>query len=85
MEFVKAKTIFYLNKSTYVNLRWIAIIGQLTTVLFVQFLLNFDFNYFFCIIIIFISTLSNIYLQFQYKQNQINNSLSTTYLKKQFS
>ena len=80
MEFVKAKTIFYLNKSTYVNLRWIAIIGQLTTVLFVQFLLNFNFNYFFCIIIIFISILSNIYLQFQYKQNQINNTLSTTYL-----
>ncbi len=80
MEFVKAKTIFYLNKSTYVNLRWIAIIGQLTTVLFVQFLLNFKFNYFFCIIIIFLSILTNIYLQFQYKKNQINNSLSTIYL-----
>ena len=80
MEFVKAKTIFYLNKSTYVNLRWIAIIGQLTTVLFVQFLLNFKFNYFLCIFIIFLSILTNIYLQFKYKKNQIKNSLSTIYL-----
>ena len=47
MEFVKASKIFYLNKSTYVNLRWIAIIGQLITILTVEFLLNFKFDYFF--------------------------------------
>ena len=44
MEFAKASNTFYLNKSTYVNLRWIAIIGQLITILSVQFILKFDFN-----------------------------------------
>jgi len=73
-------TTFYLNKSTYVNLRWIAIIGQLITVVFVQFYLNFNFNYFFCISIISLSALTNIYLQIRYKKNQINNSISTIYL-----
>ena len=34
MEFIKASKTFYLNKSTYVNLRWIAIIGQLITIFF---------------------------------------------------
>ena len=80
MEFVKTSKKFYLNKSTYVNLRWIAIIGQLLAVIIVQFLLNYKFNYFICISIIFLSILSNLYLQFKVKNNQLNNSLSTIYL-----
>ncbi len=80
MEFIKASKIYYLNKSTYVNLRWIAIIGQLTTILFVQFILDFKFNYLTCILIISLSVLSNLYLQFKVKENQLNNLLSTTFL-----
>ncbi len=80
MEFAKTSKNFYLNKSTYVNLRWIAIIGQLLAVIIVQFLLNFKFNYFICVSIIFLSILSNLYLQFKVKNNQLNNSLSTIYL-----
>ena len=37
MEFLKLQIYIHLNKSTYVNLRWIAYIGQLITILFVQF------------------------------------------------
>ena len=80
MEFIKTSKIFYLNKSTYVNLRWIAIIGQLITIFFVQFFLNFKFNYFTCIFIISLSVLTNFYLQFRFKENQLNNFFSTVYL-----
>ena len=80
MEFIKTSNTFYLNKSTYVNLRWIAIIGQLITIFFVQFFLNFKFNYFTCIFIISLSVLTNFYLQFRFKENQLNNFFSTVYL-----
>ncbi len=80
MEFIKTSKIFYLNKSTYVNLRWIAIIGQLITIFFVQFFLNFKFNYFIFIFIISLSVLTNFYLQFRFKENQLNNFFSTVYL-----
>ena len=80
MEFIKASKTFYLNKSTYVNLRWIAIIGQLITIFFVQFFLNFKFNYFTCVFIISLSVLTNFYLQFRFKENQLNNFFSTVYL-----
>ena len=80
MEFAKASQIFYLNKSTYVNLRWIAIIGQLIAILSVQFILNFQFNYFYCLSIVMLSVLSNFFLVFKFKENQLNNLISTTYL-----
>ena len=80
MKFVKASKTFYLNKSTYINLRWIAIIGQLITILSVEFLLNFKFNYIACVSIISLSILTNVYLQFKFKENQLNNSISTIYL-----
>ncbi len=80
MEFAKASQVFYLNKSTYVNLRWIAIIGQLIAILSVQFILNFQFNYFYCLSIVMLSVLSNFFLVFKFKENQLNNLISTTYL-----
>ena len=80
MEFAKASQIFYLNKSTYVNLRWIAIIGQLIAILSVQFILNYKFNYFYCLSIVTLSILTNIYLIFKFKENQLNNLISTIYL-----
>ncbi len=80
MKFVEISKLFSLNKSTYVNLRWIAYIGQIIAILFVEFYLNFKFSYTICTIIIFFSILTNIYLQFFIKDNQINNLISTTYL-----
>ena len=80
MRFFETSNLYSLNKSTYVNLRWIAYIGQLIAILLVQFLLNFKFNYFICISIIFFSVLTNLYLKFKIKENQLNNSVSTIYL-----
>ena len=80
MKFLKTSNLYSLNKSTYVNLRWIAYIGQISAILIVQFFLKYKFDYFLCISIIFISVLTNLYLQFKIKDNQLNNYTSTMYL-----
>ena len=80
MRFLKSSNLYYLNKSTYVKLRWIAYIGQLIAIFCVQFILNFKFNYFICISIILISVLTNLYLNFKIKEKQLNNLISTLYL-----
>ena len=80
MKFFQTSSLYSLNKSTYVNLRWIAYIGQLSAILIVEFFLKFKFNYFTCISIIFFSVLTNLYLQFKIKENQLNNFTSTIYL-----
>ena len=73
MKFLETSKIYYLNKSTYVNLRWIAYIGQLSAVLFVEFILDFKFNYLICILIILLSILTNLYLQFGLVKSTIFN------------
>ena len=80
MKFFQTSKLYSLNKSTYVNLRWIAYIGQISAILIVRFLFEYKFNYFICISIIFFSVLTNLYLQFKIKDNQLNNSTSTMYL-----
>ena len=80
MKFLKTSSLYNLNKSTYINLRWIAYLGQLIAILVVQFVLNFKFNYLLCLGIISFSILTNLYLQFLIKENQIGNSISTKYL-----
>jgi len=80
MKLFETSKIHTLNKSTYVNLRWIAYIGQLTAILFVQFFFKFEFNYLNCTIIILFGILTNIFLRFKIKQNQLNNYISTLYL-----
>ncbi len=80
MKFLESSNLYSLNKITYVKLRWIAYIGQLTAILIVQFVLNFKFEYLFCILIIIISILTNFYLYFRIKENQLNNIVSSQYL-----
>ena len=80
MEFIKASNLYSLNKFTYVNLRWIAYLGQLIAILIVQFFLQYKFNYFSCIAVLFFSILTNLFLQFRVKENQLNNLVSTFYL-----
>ena len=80
MKFLKTSDIYSLNKLTYINLRWIAYIGQLSTILIVQFLFEYKFNYLPCFLIIFFSVLTNFYLQFKIKDHQLNNFASTIYL-----
>ena len=80
MKFFEASNLYSLNKSTYINLRWIAYTGQLGAIIFVQFFLNFNFNYLVCLGIVFFGILTNLYLEFRIKENQINNFISTIYL-----
>jgi len=80
MRFLKTSNLYSLNKSTYINLRWIAYTGQLSAILIVQFLLNYHFNYILSSLIVFLSLLSNLYLKFKVKKNQLSNSFSTLFL-----
>ena len=80
MRFLKTSNIYSLNKSTYINLRWIAYLGQLSAILTVQFLLNNHFNYILSSLIVFLSLLTNLYLKFKVKKNQLSNSFSTLFL-----
>ena len=80
MQILNNSDIYTLNRSTYVNLRWIAFIGQILAIFVVQFILNFDFNYLPCLGIIGLGVITNIYLQFKVKENQINNILALYYL-----
>ena len=80
MKFLETSNLYYLNKNTYVNLRWIAYLGQLSTIIFVAFLLKFQFNYLTCISIIGLSILTNLYLKFKISENQLDNLTSTIYL-----
>ena len=80
MKFIETSKIYSLNKSTYVNLRWIAYSGQLITILLVQFFFQYKFDYLLCISIIFISILTNLYLIFKIKENQLNNFFSSIFL-----
>ncbi len=53
-----------LDKKTLVILRWIAIIGQFTTINLVYFYLKLDFPVLICHVILLVGFLTNIYLQF---------------------
>ena len=64
METSSVSNIYSLNKSTYINLRWIGIIGQLISIYLVYFFFNFDFNFFYSNVIIFLGLISNLYLVF---------------------
>ena len=72
MKFFETSKFDSFKKSTYITLRWIGIIGQLITVNFVYFILNFKFNFFISNLVIFIGIISNIYLIFNYKYTQLS-------------
>ena len=80
MKFFKTSKAYYLNKSTYINLRWIAIIGQFITINSVKFIFNFEFNYLLANFIIFLGAASNLYLLYFYNKNQISNRSSFNFL-----
>ena len=80
MRFLETSKLYSLNKSTYINLRWIAYIGQLSAILIVQFFFQFNFNYLACISIICFSIITNIYLIFRVRENQLRNFSATAYL-----
>ena len=71
MKFFETSKYFTLKKSTYINLRWIAVIGQLITINLVYYILNFKFNFILSNLIILISGLSNLYLIYIHQRTQL--------------
>ena len=69
-----------LEKKTVVILRWIALIGQLLTIYFVHFFVGFDLPLIFLSLTIFCGGLTNIFIQFNFKKNQLSNIESTILL-----
>ena len=80
MKFFETSKHYTFKKSTYISLRWIGIVGQLITVNFVYFFLNFEFNFITSNIIIFFGVLSNLYLLFIYKKTQLSDRLAFIFL-----
>ena len=62
MEFLNNSKNYSLNRKTYINLRWIGIIGQFITINSVAFIFKFEFNFILANIIVLIGVLSNIFL-----------------------
>ena len=71
MKFFETSKYFSLKKSTYINLRWIAIIGQMITLNSVYFIFDFKFNFILTNLIILIGGLSNIYLIYIHQKTQL--------------
>jgi len=80
MKFFETSKHYTFKKSTYINLRWIGIVGQLIAVNFVYFFLNFEFNFFVSNIIIFFGILSNLYLIFIYQKTQLSDRSAFLFL-----
>ena len=71
MKFFETSKYFSLKKSTYINLRSIAIIGQLITVNLIYFVFNFKFDLVLGNLIILLGILSNLYLLYVNKNTQL--------------
>ena len=80
MKFFETSKYHTLKKSTYISLRWIAIIGQLISINVVYFYFNFNFEYIYSSLIIFFGILSNIYLIIIYKKTQLSDRSALIFL-----
>ena len=80
MKFFETSKYNTLKKSTYISLRWIAIIGQLISIHTVYFFFKFEFNFVISNAIVFFGILSNLYLLFIYKKTQLSDRSALTFL-----
>ena len=80
MKFFETSKYFSLKKSTYISLRWIAIIGQLLSIYIVYFFLEFDFNFLLSNLIVILGAISNLYLIFIYKKTQLSERSALIFL-----
>ena len=80
MKFFETSKFFSLKKSTYISLRWIAIIGQLLSIYIVYFFLEFKFNFFLSNLIIILGAISNLFLIFIYKKTQLSERSALIFL-----
>jgi len=80
MKFFETSKYYTLKKSTYINLRWIGIFGQLISVYFVFFFLKFKFDFIYANLIILLGILSNFYLIFIYQKTQLSERSALLFL-----
>ncbi len=80
MKFFETSKYHFFKKSTYISLRWIGIIGQLISVYFVYFFLNFEFDFLISNLIISLGILSNLYLVFIYQKTQLSDRSAFIFL-----
>ena len=80
MKFRRTSAEYTFNKTTYINLRWIAYTGQIITIFLVEFYFKFNFHYLPCLFVIFFSSLTNLFLIFKIKENQLNDMYSAIFL-----
>jgi two-component system sensor histidine kinase RegB len=80
MKFFETSKYFSIKKSTYINLRWIAIIGQLITINLVYFIFNFNFNFVLGNLIIIIGATSNLYLIYINQKTQLSDKDAFSFL-----
>ena len=80
MEFFETSKYHFFKKSTYISLRWIGIIGQLISVNFVYFFLNFKFDFITSNLVIFFGILSNLFLIYIYKKTQLSDRSAFIFL-----
>jgi len=70
----------HLDRKTLVNLRWIAIFGQLIAINLVFFILNFEFPIFYGYLIILVGLVTNLFLQFRIKSIQLKDLYASIFL-----
>ena len=80
MKFFETSKYFSLKKSTYINLRFIAIIGQLITMNMIYFIFDFKFNLTLGNLTILIGILSNFYLLYIHKNTQLLDKTAFSFL-----
>ncbi|MDA7719203.1 ActS/PrrB/RegB family redox-sensitive histidine kinase [Candidatus Pelagibacter sp.] len=80
MKFFETSKYHFFKKSTYISLRWIGIIGQLISVNFVYFFLNFEFDFLTSNSVIFFGILSNLFLIYIYKKTQLSDRSAFIFL-----
>ena len=80
MKFFETSKYYTLQKSTYILLRWIGIIGQLISINIVYFIFKFEFNFILCNFIVVLGILSNFYLISIYKKIQLSDRTALLFL-----
>ena len=80
MEFLNNSKNYSLNRKTYINLRWIALIGQFAAINLAALVFNYQFSFIKANTIIFLGAISNIYLISFYIKNLLSNRTAFNFL-----
>tara|TARA_Y100001970_G_scaffold256226_1_gene333752 strand:+ start:21657 stop:22937 length:1281 start_codon:yes stop_codon:yes gene_type:complete len=80
MEFLNNSKNYSLNRKTYINLRWIAIIGQFVAINLAAFVFLYEFSFIKANLVVLIGAISNIYLISFYIKNLLSNKTAFNFL-----